>query len=207
METLVSKGESTRERILAASEALILDKGYAGTSLSDILAATDLTKGAFFHHFDDKQALGRAVVERYAVNDNTLFEGWAAQADRLSDDPLERALIFLKLFEEHLAGLAATHSGCVFASYAYEASNFGPDTHAYIRDRLRHWQSLYEQKFEALIAARPTALPVTAAELAELVVTLIEGGLVMGKAMADRELLIRQSRQMRNYLQLLFRPR
>jgi TetR/AcrR family transcriptional regulator, transcriptional repressor for nem operon len=204
---MAAKGESTRERIVATSEALMLEKGFAGTSLNDILEATDLTKGAFFHHFEDKQALGRAVVERYAHNDYALFEEWSARANRLSDDPLERCLIFLKLFEEYLAGLDKPLAGCVFASYAYEASNFGPETHTYIRERLRLWQKLYEEKFRILIRTRKPAVPVTATELGELMVTLIEGGLIMGKAMADKRLLIRQSAQMRNYLQLLFAKR
>src|SRR5690606_3415080 len=45
---VAKKGEMTRERIVAESERLILNQGFAGTSLSDILAATGLTKGAFF---------------------------------------------------------------------------------------------------------------------------------------------------------------
>lgn len=201
---MATKGESTRERIVAASEKLILEQGFAGTSLSDILAATGLTKGAFFHHFADKDELGRAVLERYAVNDYLLFEQWAREADELTDDPLERCLVFLKLFEKYLLGLDQPLAGCVFASYAYEAQNFGVGTTAYIRERLLLWQRLYEQKFEALIAARPARQPVTATELAEMMVTMIEGGLMMGKAFADRELLPRQLRQLRNYLQLLF---
>jgi TetR/AcrR family transcriptional repressor of nem operon len=203
----MTKGETTRERILASSEALMLEHGFAGTSLNDILAATNLTKGAFFHHFEDKLALGRAVVERYARNDYALFEEWSVRADRLSDDPLERCLIFLKLFEEYLAARDEPMAGCVFAAFAYEAGNFGADTHSFIRERLALWGKLYEQKFAALIKARKPALPVTARELAEFMVTLIEGGLVMGKAMADARLLIRQSAQTRNYLQLLFAPR
>ena len=201
---MAQKGEMTRERIVAESERLILNQGFAGTSLSDILAATGLTKGAFFHHFADKDELGRAVLERYALSDYQLFETWSREADELSDDPLERCLIFLRLFEKFLAGLAEPLGGCVFAAYVYEASNFGPGTTAYIRERLLLWQKLYEQKFEQLIAVRSPRLPVTAVQLAEFAVTLVEGGLMMGKAFADRELLIRQSAQLRNYVQLLF---
>jgi TetR/AcrR family transcriptional repressor of nem operon len=201
---VAAKGENTRERIVAASEGLILDQGFAGTSLSDILAVTGLTKGAFFHHFADKDDLGRAVLERYAINDYALFEGWSREADQLTDDPLERCLVFLRLFEKYLSGLDEPLGGCVFASYAYEAHNFGPQTGAYIRERLLLWQKLYERKFAELMASRPPRLPVTAAALAELAVTLVEGGLMMGKAFADKELLIRQSAQLRNYLLLLF---
>ncbi|MGI9420222.1 MAG: TetR/AcrR family transcriptional regulator, partial [Geminicoccaceae bacterium] len=79
-----SKGEITRERILAAAETLVLEKGYAGTKLDDVLKATGLAKGAFFHHFNGKADLARAVVERYAQNDFDLFKEWSERADRLS---------------------------------------------------------------------------------------------------------------------------
>jgi TetR/AcrR family transcriptional regulator, transcriptional repressor for nem operon len=185
-----NKGAETRERIIAASERLILQKGFAGTSLSDVLAATNLTKGAFFHHFADKDELGRAVVERYAEHDYALFQ--------------RRCLIFLRLFEKYLNALDEPLAGCVFASYAYEAKNFGPETTRFIRERLLLWQRLYEEKFERLIAARPPRFPVTAPELGEMAVTMIEGGLMMGKAFSDKELLPRQLAQLRVYLQLLF---
>lgn len=202
---MAGKGEATRDRIVAAAEALILEKGYAGTTLDDVLAATGLTKGAFFHHFRNKADLARAVVERYAEVDFALFSEMSARADRLSDDPLERVLIFLGLFEEYLDGLGAPFPGCVFASYTYESRQFGPEVHAYIRDRLRAWIGIYEGKLEALAAARPPALPVTARDLAEMMVTLVEGGFVMANALEDARWLQRQSQGFRRYLELLFR--
>lgn len=200
----MKKGETTRERIVAAAEALILAKGYSGTTVDDVLAATGLTKGAFFHHFAGKAELARAVVERYAETDFALFQAWSERADRLSEDPLERVLIFLKLFEEHLDELGRPFPGCVFASYTYESRQFGPEVHEYIRARLKRWIALYEEKLAALIRARPPARPVTARGLAELITTLIEGGFVMANALADATWLQRQSAEYRRYLELLF---
>lgn len=202
---MAGKGEATRERIVAAAEALILEKGYAGTTLDDVLAATGLTKGAFFHHFRGKADLARAVVERYAELDFALFGEMSARADRLSDDPLERVLIFLRLFEEYLDALGRPFPGCVFASYTYESRQFGPEVHAYIRDRLGAWIGIYESKLEALVAARPPALPVSARDLAEMMVTVVEGGFVLANALEDAHWLQRQSQGVRRYLELLFR--
>lgn len=201
---MASKGEATREKIVAAAERLILSKGYAGTTLDDILDATRLTKGAFFHHFSGKGDLARAVVERYAETDFALFASWSERADRLSDDPLERVLIFLKLFEEYLDGLGKPFPGCVFASYTYESRQFGPQVHDYIRARLRSWIGLYEKKLAALVKARPPARAVTARALSEMIATIIEGGFVMANAMADATWLQRQSAEYRRYLELLF---
>lgn len=201
---MANKGKATREKIVAAAERLILSKGYAGTTLDDILSATKLTKGAFFHHFAGKDELARAVVERYAETDFALFKSWSERADRLSDDPLERVFIFLKLFEEYLDGLGRPFPGCVFASYTYESRQFGSEVHDYIRARLRTWVGLYEKKLAVLIKARPPARAVTARSLAEMIATIIEGGFVMANALGDARWLQRQSAEYRRYLELLF---
>jgi len=56
-----------RARLLAAARRLFAEKGYAGTSTPEIVAAADATRGALYHHFSDKQALFRAVVEDEAA--------------------------------------------------------------------------------------------------------------------------------------------
>lgn len=199
-----SKGEATRARIVAEAERLILAQGYAGTSLDDILAATKLTKGAFFHHFKNKAELARAVVERYAEDDFALFELWSADADAATADPYQRVIHFLAAFERFLDDLGKPFPGCVFASYTYERSQFDAELHAYIRARLRAWTQLYEKKLGALIAARKPKLKTNARQLAEMIVTIVEGGFIMGNAMNDATWLQRQSAQYRSYLKLMF---
>jgi TetR/AcrR family transcriptional repressor of nem operon len=200
----MDKGQNTRERILAAAEPLVLDRGFAGTSLDDILKATGLTKGAFFHHFRGKAALARALVERYARNDYELFERFAAEAEAATDDPLQAALEFLKGFERFVEAQAEPLRGCVFASYTYESLQFDPSIHTFIAEGLRRWQALYEVKFEAVLARYTPARPVTARELAEMAMALVEGGFVLSRSYRDPHLLARQSAQFRHYLELLF---
>ena len=55
--------ERTRERLLQAAFREVHRSGFQSASIDTILAATDLTKGALYHHFDSKEALGYAVVE------------------------------------------------------------------------------------------------------------------------------------------------
>ena len=54
--------ERTRAALLQAARALFVAKGYADTSTPEIVAAAGITRGALYHHFDDKRALFRAVV-------------------------------------------------------------------------------------------------------------------------------------------------
>lgn len=201
---MAEKGEQTRERILATAEPMILRQGFAGTSLDDILKATKLTKGAFFHHFKGKDDLARALVERYARNDYELFARFAAEAEAAADDPLRQTMLFLRSFEDFIEGLAEPVGGCVFAAYTYESLQFDPAIHAFIAHSLRRWTALYEKKFEAVLARYKPARPVTARDLADMVIALIEGGFILSRSYNDAAIVARQSRQFRQYLELLF---
>jgi TetR/AcrR family transcriptional regulator, transcriptional repressor for nem operon len=201
---MADKGAKTRERILASAEPMILRQGFAGTSLDDLLEATGLTKGAFFHHFKDKGDFARALVERYAHNDYELFERLAAEADASSTDPLEQALAFLKAFEHFIENLRDPLAGCVFAAYTYESLQFDPAIHAFIAQSFRRWAALYERKFEAVLAKYKPAYPVTARELAETIVAIVEGGFILSRSYNDPVAVARLSRQFRQYIELLF---
>lgn len=54
--------EKTRAALMQAARALFVDKGYADTSTPEIVSAAGITRGALYHHFEDKRALFRAVV-------------------------------------------------------------------------------------------------------------------------------------------------
>lgn len=179
-------------------------KGFAGTSIDDVLRETGLTKGAFFHHFKGKADLARELVKRYALNDLKMFQAFDLQSQDASDDPLEQTLVFLKLFEDYISNSQDPAPGCMYAVYTYESRQFDPDVLDFVSDTLREWTSIYVRKFQEVIDKYPPALPVTARQLAELIVSVIEGGLVLQRAHGDTSTTRRQSEQFRNYLSLLF---
>jgi TetR/AcrR family transcriptional regulator, transcriptional repressor for nem operon len=198
---------NARERILAAAEPMVLGQGFAATSLDEILSATGLTKGAFFHHFKGKADFANALLERYAANHAKLFEHLAAEADAASADPLDATVFFLKRFEDFMGALAKPHAGCMFATYTHEQAQFDPAMRARIAGRLAKWMGLYEAKFQAVLARYQAKITVSAKELAEMIVAIIEGGLILSRSSGDARLVARQARQFRNYLELLFGER
>jgi len=60
------RADATRTALLQAARSLFVQKGYAGTSTPEIVAAAHVTRGALYHHFADKRDLFRAVLEREA---------------------------------------------------------------------------------------------------------------------------------------------
>ncbi|OJY63902.1 MULTISPECIES: TetR/AcrR family transcriptional regulator [unclassified Rhizobium] len=74
--------EKTKTALIAAARALFVEKGYAETSTPEIVAAAGITRGALYHHFEDKRALFRAVVREEALAVAAAIE--QATPDRLT---------------------------------------------------------------------------------------------------------------------------
>ncbi len=72
--------ETTRAALMAAARRLFVERGYAETATPDIAAAAGMTRGALYHHFADKQALFRAVVEQEAASVAAEIEAAAPSA-------------------------------------------------------------------------------------------------------------------------------
>jgi TetR/AcrR family transcriptional regulator, transcriptional repressor for nem operon len=203
---VTKRGEDTRDRILQAAESLVMAQGFAGTTIDNILKIAGLTKGAFFHYFKGKADLARELVVWHARRDLGKFEDWLAAAEAESDDPLAQTIRFLELFEEYVSNSDDPSPGCMYAVYTYESMEFDASIRDLVSDTLRQWTSMYVRKFQEVIDRYEPALPVTARQLAEMIVSVIEGGLVLQRAYDDVRMTSRQSEQFRNYLELLFRP-
>lgn len=201
---MTSKAEATRERLLAATKKLVMSKGFAGTSIDDVLKATGLTKGAFFHHFKSKADLADQLMRWYAETDMKMFRTLMAQAEAAHDDPLDQLLQFLEDFENYLSDPENPPRGCMYALYTYEDEHFENDVKAFVSETLQTWTAMYIRKFQEVIDSYPPARPVTAKKLAEMFVSVIEGGLILERAHGKPGMTARQSEQFREYLRLLF---
>ena len=78
-EPTLRRGEA-RERILELAERTVLEKGFGATSIDALIAGVGVTKSAFFYHFRDKNALARALIERYIESDAAILDGLFARA-------------------------------------------------------------------------------------------------------------------------------
>jgi len=197
-------GIATREKILDAAQVLMLERGYAGMTVDHVLERVGITKGAFFHHFKTKDDLALSLLERFAEHDVRIYQETRAQAEKLSDDPLQQILIFVRLFEDMFANLEEPYPGCLFASYLYELQLFGDDTRQIIRDSFARWRTLLQEKFDAIIRRYPPQNDVSAAALADAFTVVLEGAFITGKAMNEPGVVGDQLRLYRNYIELLF---
>jgi len=199
-----TKGEQTREHILATAESIILQRGYAGTSIEDIISQAGITKGGFFYHFDGKKDLARHLMHRYLAQDETFFKSLIERAETLSEDPLQRLLIFLMLLAEAMADLPGSHPGCLVASFTYESQQFDDDIKALNAEGVLSWRRIFMQLFERAREKYPLKVDRPLEEIADLLSSVIEGGIIMGKVLNDQHILPNQLLQYRNYVRLAF---
>jgi AcrR family transcriptional regulator len=203
--TAPKRGDA-RDRLLDLAERLVLDKGFGATSIDELIAGVGITKSGFFYHFRDKNALARALIERYIANDAAILDAIFARGDELSDDPLHGFLIGLKLFAEMLADLPETHPGCLAASFVYQEHLFSRDVQDLTRIATRRWRERFGARLRAIAERYPPKTPVDLEALADMASAIVDGGITLGKMYRDPAILPGQVLHFRNYVKLLFEP-
>lgn len=201
---MTTRSNSSRERILSTAESIILQRGYAGTTIEDILHKASITKGGFFYHFDGKTDLARALVERYIEMDSRVFQGLSDRADSLSEDPLQRTLLFLNLFAEMVAGMTDVHPGCLVASFTYETQQFDDEIRNLMERGMLEWRGMIAGRLNQIIARYPPRIDVSVDALADMFSSTLEGGIILARIYGDNRALIDQVQSYRNHLRLVF---
>ncbi|WP_205598454.1 TetR/AcrR family transcriptional regulator [Halomonas sp. NO4] len=200
------RGEATRERILAIAESAVLAKGFGATSIEELIAEAGITKSGFFYHFHDKNALARALLERYMEREDVLLDDVFARGRELAGDPLHGFLAGLKLLAETMSDLPGDYPGCLVATYCYQERLFDRGVRELNRRIVLHWRARFSAILAEIAEHHAPREPVDTQALADMVSTIIEGGLVLGRATRDPQLLPTQLMLLRHYVQLLFEP-
>jgi TetR/AcrR family transcriptional regulator, transcriptional repressor for nem operon len=92
---------ATKRRLLDVGLATLLERGYNATGIQDLLVATRVPKGSFYHHFASKEDFALQVVDRYLAEVHVLLDQSLTDTDRM---PIER----VRLFFERLAAMYAS---------------------------------------------------------------------------------------------------
>ncbi|WP_262689908.1 TetR/AcrR family transcriptional regulator [Kordiimonas aestuarii] len=205
MEDRISKGELTRTRILDLAEEAVLQKGFAATSLDELISAAGITKSGFFYHFKDKSELAKHMFVRYMEREDEIFADLEARADALSDDPLHSTLILLKMLADMLADLPETHPGCLVASYCYQHQLFNDEIRRLNEDSVLTWRAFFLRRLERIAEVYPNP-EVNLRAMADLALTFIEGGIILSKTLRQKELLPELLLMYRDYVRRVFSP-
>jgi TetR/AcrR family transcriptional regulator, transcriptional repressor for nem operon len=172
------KGRATRNRVLDAAAALVFEHGVAGTTLDDVRAAANVSKGQLYHYFADKEDLVHAVIDRTvqqvldAQPRLTDLSSWAAIAAWFDD------LVQLQV-DRHAIG------GCPIGSLAGELAETDEQARAEIAVGFDRWEAPLRNGLLQMQADGKLRRRSDPARLATATLAAIQGGLVLTQTRRD----------------------
>jgi AcrR family transcriptional regulator len=188
---------ATRGRLIEAAMRLFWEKGYGSTSVADILQAAQVNSGSLYHLFPGKQELLIAVLERYrdGLQPMLLEPAWKGVAD-----PIERIFALLARYRRSIVQTDCTY-GCPIGSLALEIHEPDPPVRRALAANFAAWTAAVEGCLEAAGPRIPEE--VDRRELAELVLTVMEGAVMQARTHRDVAYFDRTVHQLRAYFDRL----
>lgn len=195
---------TARTKLLEAARDVIRAQGFSATTVDDLCAAAGVTKGAFFHHFASKEALGVAAADYWAETTSVEFANAPYHAP---DDALDRVLGYVDFRIAILDG-PVEQVTCLVGTMVQETY----DTSPAIRDACAASICGHAATLEADIAAAMTAHGIdpdsvdwSPQSLALHTQAVLQGAFILAKATQDVSVAIASARHLRRYIELLFR--
>lgn len=195
--------ETGGTKILARAESpdghTIREARWGTSSIDDLCRAAGVTKGAFFHHFASKEALGVAAAEYWAATTAALF---ATAPYHAVADPFDRILAYLDFRRDLIEGDVADFT-CLVGTMVQEAYQSSPAIAAACEASISGHAQTLEPDIAAALAQRGMA-DVDAKSLALFTQAALQGGFILAKAGGGPALARETIAHLKRYFQLLF---
>ena len=189
----MSKGEATRQRIVARAAPIFNQRGFGASAMSDVMRATGLQKGGIYRHFDSKEDL---ALEAFEYTLKLAFDAHAANLDAIPNT-VDR----LKQFLANFVGARVVPGGCPIFNAAVDADDGNPKLRARALRALDEWTArlialVREGQRRGEITRRLDARDVTT-----VVISALEGALIMGRLGRSGQPLRRVQRHLNAFLE------
>ncbi|MFT4075821.1 MAG: TetR/AcrR family transcriptional regulator [Asticcacaulis sp.] len=184
----------TREHLVNAAFEEVYQSGFRGSDLNTILAKAGVTKGALYHHFSGKEALGHAVIE--GVIARITQDKWLAPLDDV-DDPID-ALI--GILEDTGTSEAEVNGGCPLNNLAQEMSPLDEGFRMRLSEIFTNWIGGVTDALRLGQVNGKVRRDIDARETATFFVASYEGYISLAKTGQDARVLLSGMKQLRVYL-------
>ncbi|MBE0531652.1 MAG: TetR/AcrR family transcriptional regulator [Rhodospirillales bacterium] len=189
-----------RSKLLDAALVVIRTKGYCATTVDELCAAAGVTKGAFFHHFKSKDALGVAAAEHWSEITGALFAK-APYHDHA--DPLDRVLGYVALRKALLQG-GVPEFTCLVGTMVQETYETTPAIREACERSISGHAATLEADIEAAMRDRRLSPAWSATSLALHTQAVLQGAFILAKAKGGAEIAADSIDHLTRYLELLF---
>jgi len=197
------RGENTKQQILDAALGVFRTKGYTATTVDDLCRASGVTKGAFFHHFESKEAVALAAIEHWNKITGSLFE---AAPYWQFEDPRERLLAYLD-FRAALVRGQLPEFTCLLGTMVQEVFSSHPTLRAACGAGIEAHAAMLVPTIEAAKSRYAPDADWTSESLARYTQTVLQGGFVLAKAMNDSQAALDAIAHLRRYIEAILPTR
>ncbi len=191
------KPSSTRDRLIESARFLFWDRGFAGTSMADLLGHANVNSGSFYHFFESKEALLRAVLEMYLV---ALHPMVIEPAFAKTDDPIARIFAILAGYRERIIQTECRY-GCPLGRLALEIDPENRPAHRLIAENFAGWIAVVRECLDQAASRLPATTDRVA--LATFVLAVMEGGVMLSRSYGSLEPFDRAVAQLHEHFRLL----
>jgi TetR/AcrR family transcriptional repressor of nem operon len=190
----MTKGEQTRQEIIRKAAPIFNQKGYEGAALSDLMRATGLEKGGIYRHFSSKEALAAEAFD-YAWRET--FNSRVHDLDTVSNT-VDRLKQLVANFVERRGVIPG---GCPLLNTAIDTDDGNSILRERARKALRGWRSYLISMISAGIKAREIRREVDAKKLATLIISSLEGAIMLYRLERNEEALRAIQAHLESYLE------
>ncbi len=189
----------TKEKLLDAAQRLMLAKGFVATTVDDICEAAEVTKGSFFHYFESKDQLGREVLKRFCASGEKIHRALCGS----ETDPLKRVYAYIdntiKMSKD-----PSMSKGCLLGLFSQELCDTNPQIRAACKKGFDDWAKGFGQEVAKAKAAYASRAQFNPQELAEHLIAVMEGSMILGKVRHDRLIVGKNLTHFKAYVKSLF---
>jgi AcrR family transcriptional regulator len=172
----MSKSDNTKQFIVEKTATVFNTKGYAGTSMNDIMSATGLSKGCIYGNFENKDEVALAAFD---YNHAQIVEHLTVRI-KATDNAIERLLVYPNTYKNYYR-YPYLQAGCPILNTSTEAD----DTHPQLKERaeraLEIWKTSIENQVKRGIARKEIKEDTDPVEIAVVMVSMIEGAFMQAK--------------------------
>lgn len=171
-----SKADKTRKYIIEKSAPIFNYKGYAGTSMNDLIEATGLTKGSIYGNFENKDEVALAAFD---YNFGNVVAHIRSKMETKKGS-IEKLLVYPETYRNFLK-LSFLKTGCPVLNTAAEADDTHPQLRQKAIDALKLWKTSVEKLIAIGIEKKEIKPTTNSTEFATILMSLIEGGVMQAK--------------------------
>jgi AcrR family transcriptional regulator len=191
------KPSATRDRLIESARYLFWERGFAGTSMSDLLTHAGVNSGSFYHFFESKEALLREVLHGYL---HALRPMVVDPAFAKAEEPVDRIFAILEGYRGRILQTECKY-GCPLGRLALEIDPENRPAHKLIAENFRGWIQAVRECIDQMQDRLPAHTDPEA--LATYVLAVMEGAVMLSRSYGSVEPFDRTVSQLRDHFRLL----